>query len=55
MMNAVNATLPADAPRRFFKFAEDLPTWEFDEPVWLWLTQGQREQLLALGIVTPLA
>ena len=37
--------------RRFYAFAEDLPGWEFDEPVWLLLTEDERQRLLSLGIV----
>ena len=46
---AANAAL--DGPRRFYEFAEDVPGWEFDEPVWLFLDEDERRQLLALGIV----
>jgi hypothetical protein len=49
---AANDVLGGD--RRFYAFDEDLESWEFDEPVWLYLTSEQREQLLALGVVHPL-
>jgi len=52
IMTAVNAALPPDAPKRFYRFAETLPGWESDEPVWLYLTQEQVEGLTQLGIVT---
>lgn len=52
---ASNAALPPEAPKRFYAFAPDLPEWEFQEPCWLWLTPAQREGLLRLGVLTPLA
>jgi hypothetical protein len=55
ILRAANAALPAQAPRRFHQFAEDLPDWDFSQPVWLYLTASQREGLLRLGIVAPFA
>jgi len=43
----------ADA-RRLYAFAEDIPGWEADEPVWLLLTADERARLVALGIIVPL-
>lgn len=52
----VNSTVgPAAGARRLYQFAEDLPGWEPDEPVWLFLNADERARLLALGIVHPLA
>jgi len=48
---AANAVL--DGPRRFYQFAEDVPGWEFDEAVWLFLDASERERLLELDIVRP--
>jgi hypothetical protein len=46
---------PAMGARRLYAFAEDIPGWEPDEPVWLLLNADERARLLALGILTPLA
>lgn len=46
---------PAASARRLYAFAEDIPGWEADEPVWLLLNADERARLLALGIVHPLA
>ena len=46
---AANAVL--EGSRRFHRFAEDLPDWAFDEPVWLYLDEGEREALLRLGVL----
>jgi hypothetical protein len=52
----VNSTVgPAAGARRLYQFAEDVPGWEPDEPVWLFLNADERARLLALGIVHPLA
>jgi len=52
----VNSTVgPVAAARRLYQFAEDVPGWEPDEPVWLFLNADERARLLALGIVHPLA
>ncbi len=51
LMRRLNDALPPECDRRFYQFAEDLPGWEFDEPVWLYLTEEQRERLLELDIV----
>jgi len=52
----VNATVgPAASARRLYQFAEDIPHWDADEPVWLHLSTEERARLLALGIVHPLA
>ena len=53
IMGAVNHALPPDAPKRFYRFREDLPGWECDEPIWLYLTARQVEQLRALSILRP--
>jgi len=45
---------PGAGARRLYQFAEDLPGWEPDEPVWLFLNADERARLLALGIVHPL-
>jgi hypothetical protein len=50
--NAANEALPSSG-RRFCEFAEDLPEWEFDEPVWLLLSSEERRQLVDLEIVHP--
>jgi hypothetical protein len=52
----VNSTVgPAAGARRLYQFAENVPGWEPDEPVWLFLNAEERARLLALGIVHPLA
>lgn len=52
----VNAVAgPAAGARRLYGFAEGIPGWEADEPVWLLLNADERARLLALGIVRPLA
>jgi len=33
----------------FFQFADDVSGWETDEPVWLLLTDDERDQLVADG------
>src|SRR5262249_51669889 len=43
----------AAGAKRLHTFAEDIPGWEADEPVWLLLTADERSRLLALGIVRP--
>jgi len=45
---------PAASARRLYQFAEDIPDWDAEEPVWLHLTADERARLLALGIVHPL-
>lgn len=47
--SAANAVLSGD--RRFYAFAEDLPEWAFDEPVWLLLSAEERDRMLELGVV----
>ncbi|MBN2195287.1 MAG: hypothetical protein JW751_20890 [Polyangiaceae bacterium] len=42
------------APKRFYAFAENLPDWELDQPVWLFLSDSQRAELFRLGIVSAL-
>jgi hypothetical protein len=37
----------------FYAFAEDLPEWESEEPVWVLLSEEERTQLVARGIVQP--
>jgi hypothetical protein len=38
--------------RRFYEYAEDLPGWpNFGEPVWLWLSSWEDEELRRLGVV----
>jgi hypothetical protein len=55
IMRAANAALAAAGhPKRFHNFTEDLPDWDFDEPVWLFLTDAQRASLLRLDILRPL-
>jgi len=44
---------PTAGARRLYEFAEDIPGWESDEPVWLLLNADERARLLALGIVRP--
>jgi hypothetical protein len=52
----VNAAAgPAASTRRLYQFAEDIPGWDAEEPVWLYLTADERARLLALGIVHPQA
>ncbi|MFO0565126.1 MAG: hypothetical protein U0263_05660 [Polyangiaceae bacterium] len=51
IVDAVNRALPGHAPKRFYRFAETLPEWESDEPVWLFLTAAQARRLLELGVV----
>jgi hypothetical protein len=52
----INSTIgPAAGARRLYQFAEDVPGWEPDEPVWLFLNADERVRLLALGIVHALA
>lgn len=53
LMSRINDALAPQCDRRFYQFAEDLPGWEADEPVWLFLTEKQRERLLELGVVHP--
>lgn len=43
-----------DGERRFYDFEEDLEDWEFDQPVWLFLTPDERKRLISLGILHPL-
>jgi hypothetical protein len=45
----------AAGARRLHAFAEDIPGWEADEPVWLLLTADERSRLLALGVVHVLS
>jgi hypothetical protein len=45
---------PGAGARRLYQFADDLPGWEPDEPVWLFLNADERARLVALGIVHPL-
>ncbi len=40
---------------RFYAFEEDLPDWESNEPVILFLTMRERDVLVARGLVRPLA
>jgi hypothetical protein len=48
---AVNAALGA-GERRFYAYAEDLPGWPADfEPLWLWLSKLEDEQLRRLDIL----
>ncbi len=48
---AVNSSI-ADGKRRFYEYAEDLPGWPTSfEPLWLWLSETEDEQLRLLGIV----
>ena len=42
-----------DQPRQFYQFAEELPGWEWDEPVWLLLSKEERRKLLELGVLSP--
>ncbi len=51
---AVNASLPEDEPRRIEQFAEDLPWWEHQEPVYVLLTPDLRDRLVSAGVLTPL-
>lgn len=38
--------------RRFYEYAEDLPGWpNYGEPVWLWLSSWEDEELRRLGVV----
>ena len=46
-----NELLSPDCPRRFYRFAEDVPGWPEDQPVILFLTELQRRRLLSLDIV----
>jgi len=39
------------SPYQFFSFAEDLPGWESDEPVWMLLTEDERILLLERNLV----
>ncbi len=48
-----NELLSPDCPKRFHRFAEDVPGWPDDQPVILFLTEPQRDRLLSLGIVRP--
>ncbi|MCB9795501.1 MAG: hypothetical protein H6741_22575 [Alphaproteobacteria bacterium] len=52
ILEAANAALGPEAPKRFYRFHEDLPRWAFQEPCWLWLTPAQRDRLLALGVLS---
>jgi hypothetical protein len=46
---AVNAI---GGERRFYEYAEDLPGWtDFGEPLWLWLSPWEDEELRRLGVV----
>jgi hypothetical protein len=51
IVDRANDSLPPDCPKRFYRFAEDVPGWPDDQPVILFLTEPQRERLLSLGIV----
>lgn len=51
IVDRANNLLSPDCPKRFYRFAEDLPGWPDDEPVLLFLTEPQRDRLLSLGIV----
>ena len=37
--------------RRFYEYDEDLPGWASFEPLWLWLSETEDEELRRLGIV----
>lgn len=60
-MRAVNSDLdrverqPGAASKRFYCFQEDLPGWDTDEPVWLYLSAQQAERLVAAEILAPKA
>jgi hypothetical protein len=42
-----------DGARRFYEYAEDLPGWATCfEPLWLWLSKQEDEELRRLGIVS---
>ncbi len=46
-----NEILSPDCPKRFYRFAEDVPGWPEDQQVILFLTELQRRRLLSLNIV----
>jgi hypothetical protein len=48
------ALVKQGADQLLHPFAEDLPGWEAEEPVWLLLTTDERETLMTLGVLkTP--
>jgi len=50
VLGEVNRALTqAGESARFFQFADDVSGWETDEPVWLLLTDDERDQLVADG------
>ncbi len=54
VLGEINRALTdAGGAARFFQFAEDVPGWESDEPVWLLLTSDERDQLVAIRMLTP--
>jgi len=51
-LQAANASLSRRGePARFYAFAEDVPGYESDEPVWLLLTADERARLLGLDVL----
>ncbi len=47
---AINAA-GFSSDHQFYQFEETIPHWDFDEPVWLWLSKSQRNRLLELGVL----
>ncbi len=42
-----------ERPERLYAFADDVPGWELEEPVWLLLTTPERARLLEVGLLRP--
>ena len=42
------------SPYRFFSFAEDMPGWESNEPVWMLLTEDERTTMIERNLVRKL-
>jgi hypothetical protein len=53
ILRQINPTIAETDGRRFRAFNNTEPGWESDEPVWLLLTEAQRQALLEAAVVTP--
>ena len=54
ILRQINPAIAETAGRRFCAFNNTEPGWESDEPVWLLLTDAQRQALLDAAIVSAL-